>query len=309
MPALEDLKSWILENKVLTAVLFVILIFILGFASLFFQANMGKMQRAQRAGARAPKAKQELAREAVTRGKGKAAAGEYVEVKQADFQIKSEDAESDASEIRSKTTSIDGYIERSRKEETNLYRTIHLTARIPQEEFTPFTEYLKENFDVESYNLRNYRLGIQRELDELTVLNKTFNDYEKIRGQAREMDNTEKKLELLMKITKKELWVTERIKRYQRQLSEKKQKGEYATVSVGIRERKKVDMWPENLGNRFNSKLKDMTDNVVETLMNTVTGGVELFFKVIQWIVYFLIVVAPLFLIYKLGRKIYERYR
>lgn len=302
MPALEDLKSWVLENKALTAVLLVALIFILGFVSLFFQATMTEM-----GGARMAQTQQKLAGE-VAAGEGGQAAGKYVEVKEADFQIKSEDSESDALKIRSKTTSMDGYVEESRKEETDLYRTIHLTARVPKKKFTNFTQYLEKNFDVESHNIRNYRVGIQREMDELEILNKTLNDYEKMRRQIKGMNNTEEKLDLLMKITEKELWVTERMKRYQRQLSEKRQMGEYATVNVEIKERKRVDVWPENLGNRFNSKLKDMVDNIVETLMDTVTDGIELFFKAIQYIIYLAVVLIPLALVYKVAKKVYSRY-
>lgn len=305
MLELGELKTWIFENKLLAAVVVFLLIFALGTGTLLLQTPTKlELGQAEKQYGGAPSESVGAAPGGETGGR----TGEYVEVKEADFEIESENASKDASKIRSEASFMEGYIERSTKTDGNLYKTIELTARIPRKNFTSFLNYLDKNFEVESHDVENYHLSIEREVTELEILNQTLRDYEEMRSEVKKMENSEKKIELLVDITEKELWVKERQRYYQQQLGEKYEKGEYATFNIDLRERRIVDIWPENIGNRFNVELKEMMDTVTMTLINTATGGVEIFFMAIQWIIYLAIVLIPVALIYKVGKKVYEKY-
>lgn len=241
-------------------------------------------------------------------GGGESGSGAFVEVQEADFDIETDDAEQAADAVRGTATGMAGYVEESRKSDTSLHTTIRLTVRVPEENFERFNERLREQYTVESYNVRNYRISIQRQVDELTVINRSLQAYEEMRGEVRRMEMGEERIDLLMRITEKELELHERQKRYLRQLSSAQQRSDMATVNVELRERKDVDLTPDNVWNRFKEAVRDMLDSITEIAINTVTGGITLFFRVLQLIVYAVIVLVPLGLAYRVGRRLYREY-
>jgi hypothetical protein len=109
-------------------------------------------------------------------------------------------------------------------------------------------------------------------------------------------------------LTEKELEIKRRQRDFERDLTEKQKRGDMTTVNVQIRQRKQVDLAPENVGNRFRSQVKEMTDNVTMTVITTLTDGIELLFKAFKWVVFLAIVLVPFGLAYKGGRQLYDRY-
>lgn len=234
-------------------------------------------------------------------------AGSYVEVQEADFQLDSKDADQDASQIRSLAESHDGYIQQSRRHDADIYRRVYLTVRVPDSEFETFTDTIKEDYDVESHNVRNYRLSTQRELDELALINRTLQDYEEMRERIQDMNTSQKKIELLMSLTEKELDLKERQKEFERQLSDKQKLGNEAVVQIELREQKDIEFLPDDLGNRFMDNVRDMINAVVDVVLSTVTGSIVLFFKALQAIIYLAVVAVPAYIAYRIGRRFYER--
>lgn len=231
-----------------------------------------------------------------------------LQIKEGRMSIDTENAEKQASEIRNVTLSFDGYIEESNKYSTAFHHRIELTARVPASDFDQYLEELKEKLEIESYEINNYRLSAQRELDELAILNRTLRDYESIREEAMEMEASEEKLDFLMKITEKELEVKEKMKEYERELSQKQTRSDYATLHITLNEKKEVNVWPEDLGSQFNRKVQQAIDGIGNILIETVTFGVVLIFRVMQALVYLMIVAVPAALVYKAARKVYDRY-
>lgn len=197
------------------------------------------------------------------------------------------------------------YIEESNKYSTAFHHKIELTARVPASSFDGFVEELKDRLEIESYEINNYRISAERELDELEILNRMLRDYESIREEAMEMEASEEKLDFLMKITEKELEVKEKMKEYERELSQKQVKSDYATLHITLNEKKEVDIWPEDLGSQFNRKAQQAIDSIGNILIETVTFGVVLIFRVLQALVYLIIVAIPAALLYKVARKVY----
>ncbi|MFO7968032.1 MAG: DUF4349 domain-containing protein [Archaeoglobaceae archaeon] len=231
-----------------------------------------------------------------------------LQITEGQMSADTENAEERASEIRSTTFSYDGYIEESDKYSTALHQTVKLKARVPADNFDPFVEELKDDLDIDTYEINNYRISAQQELDELAILNRTLRDYETIREDAMEMEATEEKLDFLMKITEKELEVREKMKEYKRELSQKQVRSDYATLHITLKEKKEVDIWPEDLGSQFNRKVQQALDSIGNILIDTVTFGIVLIFRVLQALVYLIIIAIPAALVYKVARKVYDRY-
>lgn len=237
-----------------------------------------------------------------------AGTGSYVEVQEADVNINSESIEKDIEKVRETAGRFNGYIERTNRREGELYNSADLTVRVPKANYTEFMNLIKQDFNVESYSITNYRLSTQRENTKLDILQETMKQYQKIRKKIKSMEVSKKKLDLLLKVTENELEIKEKMNRYENRLSDKQKKGNYATVKISLEAERKVDIVPDNIGNRFKNEVKEMLDSVVDISISTVTGGVEIFFKAIQLLIYAAIIALPLGAAYKIGKKVYRRF-
>jgi len=230
-----------------------------------------------------------------------------IQVKEGSVEIKSKDAEADFAEIRSIVENYQGYIERSSKSSTNLHTWINLTLRVPSEKLLDLVEELKRKFEVKSYNIRNYRISIERELDEFEILKTSLSDYEKIREEIREMAVGKDKIELLMRLTEKELELKRKERNYQREISFQERRGEYATLQVGIKQKKSPKILPENVLDQFKDRIRTALENVVTILKDLVGGSIELFFRAIQIGVYLFILGVVIAGFYRLGKGLFRR--
>jgi len=230
-----------------------------------------------------------------------------IQVKEGSVEIKSKNAEGDSAEIKSLVKDYQGYIERSSKSSTNLYTRINLTLRVPSEKLLDLVEELKKKFEVKSYNIRNYRISIERELDEFEILKTSLSDYEKIREEIREMAVGKDKIELLMRVTEKELELKRKEKTYQREISSQERRGEYATLQIGIKQKKSPRILPENILDQFKDRIRRALENVVDILKDLIGGSIELFFRTVQIVVYLFIIGIVVLVSYRLGKGLFRR--
>ncbi len=239
---------------------------------------------------------------------GDSGAGEFVEVQEASYDVTADDAETAASTTATIAQDFSGYVQSRTKRESTRQVTVHMTVRVPVDDFEAFNQEVRDRLDVSTYEVRNYRVSIQRELDEIAVLERSLQDYEDIRERVLAEETTTESLELLATLTEKELWVTEQLRYYQRELSETQQRGDLATVQVTITQDKDVDIVPEDIGDRFREAVKQMLDDTVRIVIDTVTGVLVVFLQVVQAIIYLVVILVPLMLAYRVGRRFYRRY-
>ena len=295
----KKLKQMFLEKKAWSAVGVFLLLMALGVFGLFMnsaidlQSQSAKESLGYRGGAA------DIGIPPRERG-----SGSYVEVQEGSAQINTNYIEQDIEKIRNLGEKYDGWIESSSKSHGELYTTADITVKVKSENFQAFISDMKQNFEVESYSVQNYRLYTERERDELDILNKTMMEYESIRQEVEKMNNNAEKLDLLMQITEKQLQLKEKRNQYENSLSDKQQRGDYATLKIELNEKREIDLVPDDLGQRFRNEVNDMVDNVSNTLISTVTGGVEIFFEAIKYIVYLAIVAVPLSFAWRIGRKV-----
>ncbi len=230
-----------------------------------------------------------------------------ITIKEGSMEIESKKAEDDFAEIKSMVKNYNGYIERSTKSITNLYIRINLTLRVPSKRLFDLVDELKKKFDVKSYNINNYQVSIEKELDEFQILNKSLSDYEEIRKEIQKMDVGRNKIELLMELTEKELELKRKEKDYQRKISFQEKRGEYATLHINITQKKSPKIWPENVLNQFKDRIRRALANVIKILRDLIGGGIELFFKVIQLGVYAFIIVIVVAGFYRLGKSLVRK--
>lgn len=230
-----------------------------------------------------------------------------IEIKEGSLEIESKEAESDSEKIKSITENYEGYVERSSKSITNLRIRINLTLRVPSLKFMDLLEKLKKEFEVKSYNIRNYRISVEREMDEFQILKQSLSDYEDIREEIQDMEVGKDKIELLMQTTNKELELKSRERAYEREISRQKRRGEYATLNVSIEQRKTPEIWPEYVFARFKDRIRIALDHTVEILKDLIGGAIEIFFKALQIVVYIFIIGIIVTGTYRLTKGIFRK--
>jgi len=308
---LKKIKEWIKTHKIAFGVILVGIIIV----GLIFYGIFGVFWKAKRISTYQV-SKESLLQEApspyLEKGfkfwKEERGGGGEIEIKEGSVEIESKDAEADAAKIRVLVEeNYQGYIERSRKTSTNLYTWINLTLKVPSNKLLDLVEELKRSFKVKSYHIRNYRISIERELDELEILKRTLSDYEEIREEIKKMPAGRDKIELLMKLTDKELEIKRKERSYQREISYEERRGMYATLEVSLKQKKSPKIWPENVLAQFKDRIRKALENVVEILKDLIGGSIELFFKVIQIAIYLLIIALVAGFFFKIGKKLLGR--
>jgi hypothetical protein len=301
---LITLKDWIKNHKLVA--LGVVGILVIGFLASIVLVSLGGARSKSRIAVEQTGYADYLGNTKNIPSSMESASGYEIEVKEGLMTIKSKNAEEDFNKIESEVKSYQGYVERSNKSITNLYVQLNLTLRVPLESFADLVEKLKKGYDVESYNVNDYRISIGRELDELQILNQSLSDYEKIRYEINGMNIGRDKIDLLMQLTDKQLLLKEKEKTYQRMVSSKERQGEYATLNVNLKEKKSPAIWPENVLDQFKDRLRNSLENTLDILKDLIGGSIEIFFRAIQIATYIFIVGIVVAFFYRLGKTLFN---
>lgn len=222
--------------------------------------------------------------------------------------IKSDDAEQDAHVLREIVERHDGYIEEGAKRETTTRISVTSTVRVPVDNFETLVHDIMNRFDIENHEIKNIRVGIQRELDEMEIIRKTFEEYGRIREEIQNLPIGEEKISLLMEITEQELELASRKKLFERQLGGKERQADLATLTLTFNQKVKANIWPEDLGNEFRDRVHTGVEEISKAAMNTIVYSVVLVVWVVQFIVYAIVIIVPIIFVTKIGIRLYRRF-
>ncbi len=216
-----------------------------------------------------------------------------MEVKEGRIKIDSDNAKNDFNRTQEIIKRKDGYIEVNRKTETSRLLTIYLEARIPLNHFDDFVQEIKNSFETDSYHTSNYRIDVRYQTDEIDIINRALESYEKIREEALEIPAGAEKIDLLRMITEEETELVRSQARFQRDLADRAMQSDMATVSITIEEEITPALWPEDLGSRFRDKVNNAIDSILVSIMNILVNSLILVIKVIEYLLYALIIIIP----------------
>ncbi len=301
----EELKQKLLEHKELSVAAGVLLLIFLGLAAVVLQtSSLSNNQQA---------AYLDKARYGDSGGfpgpinPDDPSSGSSVEVKEADMDIDSENIEDDIDQITTVSKSFNGFVESSSKTTTDLYINADLTVRVPRDNFSNLTERLKQQFNVESYTVRNYRISTARTISEITILNRTLDDYEDLRQQVKNIESYSDRIELLKQLTDKEKQVAQEMNNFLQDLNNKKAKSELATVNIRLEEQRDIELVPDDLWSRLKSEVQDTVDSISTITLTTFTDAVEWMFRGFKLLMILVGLTIPGILGYKLGKKVLKQ--
>lgn len=231
-----------------------------------------------------------------------------VEITEGRLTVDSESAVDDEETVRSVTESYGGYIEEGNQSESPTRLQIRLTTRVPSADFADYLQELRDQLEVDDYNIRNYRIEIEEQTTELDIIRGTHTMYEEMKEELQAMPVDAERINLTMDITERQLDLKERENRLAQRVDRVTRRGDMATLHVTLKERLSAEVWPEDLGNDFRDQLREAIDEVVQVAIAIVTTSLVVFMTAIQWAVYLLITLLVLWFVFRLLRRLYRRW-
>ena len=223
-----------------------------------------------------------------------------VEIKEAGLRAESEQAASDEELVRDITERYNGYIEKSDKSEDERRIRISMIARVPSGSFEEFLLELREELELEEYNISDYRIETEARESELEIIREMQEALQEIRQETREMEIGEERIRLLEDIVERQKRYRQQEENILQQLDKVRYRGKMATVNVVITEDIKASIWPEDLGESFRREVKSMVEEVVSIGINILTSTLVILLSVIQFLIYVLVVIIPIWIVVRL---------
>jgi hypothetical protein len=264
-----------------------------------------QMERGNPSGARYQSSPSTRAGDGAAQANSSGGAGEF-EVHEGSMHVEAVSATSAVASFREITDTHSGYIQSTNRSTANTKRRIHIVARVPAARFAQYTEVLKEQFDAESFSVQNYRISVRRQQDEIDVLTNALNDYQDLTERAKQTELDTDQITILKELTQTQLDTVSELRRYQRQLAQQQDRSVKATFSATFAQTIPAPIWPDEIGNTFREKLADAVETAIMALIATVTGAIVVLARVVQFIVYALIVIIPVYAVYRGLRYLYK---
>lgn len=310
---MKKIKEWILNHKIITTTGIVFILIILGVVGVI-STQFAPINTLQTGFEESTDYYKNVSRGAVGAESSTDPAEDseaIIEVKRGSLEVDSKDAKSDEQEARSITEKYNGYIEENYQRESSLWLRINMTTRVPAEDFEAYFGELRDSFEVDSYSLENYRLNIQRSIDKIDVIEDALASYNQIEKELKNMEVSVDKFDLLDELTQRKLDLASKEKKFQREIAQANQKGEFATVNITLEERISPEIMPEDVGAKFKDGLSKAIESIVDSLINVVTVTISLIFTVLEYAVYALVIIIPVWfilgLIFKLLSWTYKK--
>jgi hypothetical protein len=220
-------------------------------------------------------------------------AGQKIEIKQGYVGVKSEDAKTDMEILKEMVGKENGHIENSSKSESNTFLSVSATVRIPTENFDSFVKEIEANFELESFELSDYRVDIQREIDEMEIIKQSLEDYDFLREETLKMKDGEERINLLSRITREMQSLAQRQLALERELGGKQEKSDLATINFTFTQTLRAELWPDDLDNLFFDRINWGIETIATTAISLIANVFVLFIRVVEYILYAVIVIVP----------------
>ena len=147
-------------------------------------------------------------------------------------------------------------------------------------------------------------MEIQRQIDEMEIITKALEDYDMIRQETLKLENGEERINLLSRITNEMQFLARQQRELERDLGGKQEQSDLATINFTFRQKLRAEIWPEDLGNLFFDRINWAVDSIATTAVSLVANSFVLLIKVIEYMVYVVVIFVPVRFVWKRLRKI-----
>jgi hypothetical protein len=238
-------------------------------------------------------------------------------VKEASFDIKSKDSESDALKIENEVKRLNGYVENKDIEETSTYKKIYLLVRVPFDRFEDLINYL-QNFKITKSNVKNYRINIYLKVKEEDIILQGIEDYNLIKQKilAKE-EYTADDLRLLEQVLNSQRKLSKDLSLITYNLYLEQMKSQYPKVSINIYEEKPINLFDKDFVKDIWLSIKELINNIYKGIKEIIFGSIKaivdwtvgithLIIATIYVIFYFVILISLLMIGFRIILKIWD---
>ncbi|MFB6357080.1 MAG: DUF4349 domain-containing protein, partial [bacterium] len=219
-----------------------------------------------------------------------------LKVSEARLRVETDKINQKYKKVTDLTRSFGGYVESANKSENQDRVRREATLRVPSSRFDTFIRRLQSKLDIDSLQLKNYRISIQSSKDEIDVLNETLSNMEHLRDRVNRMEPGEDTIELLMKLNDRKMQLVKELKRYQRKLSKSRKKSRFATIHVTMISHQPVYVlsWPEEEYRQVLKEYRKVINTFWDIIMRTPAKIALVVLRLVQGLVYIFVVLSVL---------------
>lgn len=227
-----------------------------------------------------------------------------LDVREGRMEVKTQEAENDFEILKNIAEQKNGHIETSSKNETNILLTINAKVRIPSENFDEFVGNIEKNFEVEDFQLSNYKIEVQQQIDELDIIEQAIRDYNFLREETLKLEDGEERINLLSSITREMQYLAQQQRDLERRLGSQEEKSELSTINIVFKEKLTPNLWPEDLGHTFLDRINWGIEEIATTFVSLLANSFVLLVKVVEYIIYATIIILPISFAWKLFKNL-----
>ncbi len=228
-----------------------------------------------------------------------------IKIIEAGADIETDDAVKKEKKITDITKQHNGYSEQSRFSESRNLIRIDMTLRIPANNFEGFFNELRESSEIENFNVRDYRIDIERRETRLSTIRETIEMYDEMIEETKQMEMNTERIDLTKRLTDEKMRLVRQENDLLDSLGQSKRRSDYSTINLTIRQDISPKIWPEDIGKRFRENLQDSFDKIADSVTKAVGNILNIFVTAILWIVYVIVVILPIWIAYRLLKRSY----
>jgi len=226
-----------------------------------------------------------------------------LKIKEGTVGIKSKNPYEERKRIEEKAREYGGYVEHLSRAESKYEVSLSLTLRLPADSFDEFVEWLVDNFEIESCNVRMYTVSVfltKTEVDVLEDAMKDFESYSKdfdeLMERAKEGNITPQLLEVMWKIIEKKKSLTYEMTDLQKRINSLRyrlaeESSELAKLTVNLIYKKPVKVVDKDFTRELAISVKELVENAVRALKDITVGTLILFLNLCVLLVHGLVYV------------------
>ncbi|MGM0629259.1 MAG: DUF4349 domain-containing protein [Patescibacteria group bacterium] len=228
-----------------------------------------------------------------------------IKIIEAYANIETNNATEKEEKITSLSKSYDGYLEQSQLSETKSSVRVRMTLRVPADNFEEFFKKLRDSSEVENFNVKDYRIDIERRETQLSTTRETIKMYDEMIEETRQMGMNDDRINLTKRLTDQKMQLVKQENDLIDSISQSKRKSNYSTISLTIKQDIIPRVWPEDITKDFRKNLHDSFEDIAEMITSAFGNMLALFTTVIIWILYVIVAVLPVWIAYRLLRRSY----
>ncbi|MFP4539930.1 MAG: DUF4349 domain-containing protein [Candidatus Paceibacterota bacterium] len=234
-----------------------------------------------------------------------------IKVIEGSAEIESENAQKDEALAQELVKDHGGYTEESKRSEGRLFIRFDMKIRVPSDDFDDFFSELRDSLEMESFNIRDYRIDLEKRETRLDTLMQTMEMYDEMIEESRQMELGDERLDMTKKLVDQKMDLKRQEDELRHSISRSQRKSKYATLSLSIKENVDPEIIPDDIGERFKNNLHASFKRITDSATSVLGNSLVLITVIAEWMIYGFIIILALVavvgILKKLYRHIYKR--